>query len=225
MVSHRTPAKRPHVPNFLFFGEGRTVDLSDALGDNRRTKEKFRPLLEIFRSYKFTLAENTPIEEEVALDPELLGHVFENLLAAYNPETGTVARKATGSFYTPACSGGLDGGPSSVGAFGEQTPESARVNGEQLKHLLSWEEGPALKPAQCDAVVNAINGLKAIDPACGSGAFLMGLLQKLVHVLGKVDPDNTRWKKLQEDAAKLMPSAPAREAAMQAIQNGLYPRP
>lgn len=37
----------------------------------------------------------------MALDPELLGHVFENLLAAYNPETGTVARKATGSFYTP----------------------------------------------------------------------------------------------------------------------------
>jgi adenine-specific DNA-methyltransferase len=212
------PAKRPHVPNFLFFGEGRTVDLSDALGDNRRTKEKFRPLLEIFRSYKFTLAENTPIEEEVALDPELLGHVFENLLAAYNPETGTVARKATGSFYTPRVVVDWMVDQALLVHLENKLPESARVNGEQLKHLLSWEEGPALKPAQCDAVVNAINGLKAIDPACGSGAFLMGLLQKLVHVLGKVDPDNTRWKKLQEDAAKLMPSAPAREAAMQAIQ-------
>src|SRR5258705_13926125 len=51
--------------------------------------------------YKFTIAENTPIEEEVALDPELSGKVFENLLAAYNPETGATARKQTGSFYTP----------------------------------------------------------------------------------------------------------------------------
>ncbi|WP_448539204.1 Eco57I restriction-modification methylase domain-containing protein [Schleiferia thermophila] len=52
-------------------------------------------------SYKFTVAENTPIEEEIALDPELLGKVFENLLAIYNPETQTTARKQTGSFYTP----------------------------------------------------------------------------------------------------------------------------
>ncbi|MBI4024368.1 MAG: hypothetical protein HY360_05265 [Verrucomicrobia bacterium] len=42
-----------------------------------------------------------PLEQEVALDPELLGHVFENLLAAFNPETGTVASKVTVSFYTP----------------------------------------------------------------------------------------------------------------------------
>ena len=55
----------------------------------------------ILHRYNFTLTENTPLEQEVALDPELLGHVFENLLAAYNPETGMVARKATGSFYTP----------------------------------------------------------------------------------------------------------------------------
>lgn len=55
----------------------------------------------ILDRYKFTVAENTPIEEEVALDPELPGKVFENLLAAYNPETGATARKQTGSFYTP----------------------------------------------------------------------------------------------------------------------------
>jgi Type I restriction-modification system methyltransferase subunit len=58
-------------------------------------------LINILKSYKFTIAENTPIEEDVALDPELLGKVFENLLASYNPETKTTARKQTGSFYTP----------------------------------------------------------------------------------------------------------------------------
>ena len=60
-----------------------------------------RGLIEILRRYKFTITENTPVEAEVALDPELLGKVFENLLAAYNPETKTTARKQTGSYYTP----------------------------------------------------------------------------------------------------------------------------
>ena len=58
-------------------------------------------LFTLLRRYKFTVEENTPLDQEVALDPELLGQVFENLLAAYNPETRETARKATGSYYTP----------------------------------------------------------------------------------------------------------------------------
>ena len=93
--------KRLTVPDYLFFGEEQTVDLSEVYDDKRKNKETVRPLITILNSYKFTIAENTPIEEEVALDPELLGKVFENLLASYNPETKTTARKQTGSFYTP----------------------------------------------------------------------------------------------------------------------------
>ena len=88
------------VPNFLFFSDEREVDLNKVY-DTKGKRYKVRGLIEILRRYKFTITENTPIEEEVALDPELLGKVFENLLAAYNPETGATARKQTGSFYTP----------------------------------------------------------------------------------------------------------------------------
>ena len=73
------------IPNRLFFSE-----------------DKNEPgLITLFNKYKFTVEENTPTEQEVALDPELLGKVFENLLAAYNPETRDTARKQTGSYYTP----------------------------------------------------------------------------------------------------------------------------
>ncbi|MCA9982311.1 MAG: hypothetical protein KDD89_15810, partial [Anaerolineales bacterium] len=88
------------VPDELFFGAERTVDLNQTYGTSGKSY-KVRGLIETLNRYKFTIAENTPIEEEIALDPELLGKVFENLLAAYNPETGTTARKQTGSFYTP----------------------------------------------------------------------------------------------------------------------------
>src|SRR5439155_2538852 len=69
--------------------------------DARRKKEKVSGLIEILSQYKFTVEENTPLEEEIALDPELLVKVFENLLAYYNEDTRTNARKALGGFYTP----------------------------------------------------------------------------------------------------------------------------
>ena len=74
------------VPNALFFGE----ENAQTLG-----------IIDIFSQYQFTAEESTPLDVEVALDPELLGRVFENLLASYNPETQATARKTTGSFYTP----------------------------------------------------------------------------------------------------------------------------
>ncbi|MEA3496856.1 MAG: transposase, partial [Bacteroidota bacterium] len=91
------------VPDYLFFDVDEDVDLSDDFGSKAKVYKnaKTKGLLEILKSYKFTITENTPIEEDVALDPELLGKVFENLLASYNPETKTTARKQTGSFYTP----------------------------------------------------------------------------------------------------------------------------
>ena len=92
------------VPNELFFGESHLEDLSANYDDKEKTKHRrdaVRGLIPLLNRYKFTVEENTPLEEEVALDPELLGRVFESLLATYNPETRQTARKQTGSFYTP----------------------------------------------------------------------------------------------------------------------------
>ncbi len=99
----RLEGKQAIVPDYLFFGEEREIDQTKFYDPDAKKPilKKVKGLIEILDSYKFTVAENTPIEEEVALDPELLGKVFENLLASYNPETQTTARKQTGSFYTP----------------------------------------------------------------------------------------------------------------------------
>jgi hypothetical protein len=103
------PAQRP------LLRPERVVDLSRDYGEEdkrtaRSQKAKVRGLIEILSRYKFTIEENTPLEEEIALDPELLGKVFENLLASYNEDTKTTARKALGAFYTPARDRQLHGG-------------------------------------------------------------------------------------------------------------------
>ena len=126
-------------------------------------------------TYKRLHPQNHALIQEVALDPELLGHVFENLLAAYNPETGMVARKAAGSFYTPrivvdwmvdqalmvylkeALSvAALDGrGSRSVAAATEEE------NIDRLKRLLSWEdESHDFKPAEVEQLIDAVDGLR-----------------------------------------------------------------
>lgn len=217
------PEKHPKLPNYIFFGDDQRIDLSDAYGDTNRRRETVRPLLTILSSYNFTLTENTPLEQEIALDPELLGHVFENLLAAYNPETGTVARKSTGSFYTPrvvvdwmadqALAIHLNKALSRLtGVMSERTDP-------RLKMLLSWEEaGLEFSDEEKEALIDAIDSLKVLDPACGSGAFPMGVLQKLVHVLRKLDPENRGWRRRQEAALERIESATAREEARLAIE-------
>ena len=95
------PRESVTLPNELFFGPDQFADLSEELDDQRKTEVSVRPLIETLTRYKFTVEENTPLEQEIALDPELLGKVFENLLASYNDDTKTIARKKLGAFYTP----------------------------------------------------------------------------------------------------------------------------
>lgn len=195
------------VPDFLFFAEEQALDLNETYGTSGK-HYKVRGLLHLLSHYKFTVEENTPIEEEVALDPELLGKVFENLLAAYNPETGATARKQTGSFYTPReivnymvdeallahLENALTPGPSPASGRGETA--------DRLRRLLAYAETPLdFSEEEIQRLIGAIESLKSLDPACGSGAFPMGLLHKLVYLLQRLDPDNRRWRELQRQKA------------------------
>lgn len=184
---------QPMVPNRIFFGGAEHVDLSDELGAKVKDNAVFG-LLDIFARYKFTVDENTPLEEEVALDPELLGKVFENLLASYNEDTKTTARKQSGSFYTPREVVDYMVDETLIACFERHLPES-KDREQRLRDLLSYSnEGDTFLAAEAKKLIAAIEGLKILDPACGSGAFPMGMLAKLVHVLQKLDPDNRLWR-------------------------------
>ena len=191
------------VPNELFFSEPQAVNLN-AVYDTKNRRYTVRGLIHILNRYKFTIAENTPIEEEVALDPELLGQVFENLLAAYNPETGTTARKQTGSFYTPREIVNYMVDASLIAHLKESSRHTplcrSRDIETKLRHLLAYNDEPhQFTDTDTEQLINAIDTLKILDPACGSGAFPMGILHKLVFLLGKLDPRNAQWRQRQID--------------------------
>jgi adenine-specific DNA-methyltransferase len=142
--------------------------------------------MHIFNRYNF-IEENTPIEQEVALDPELSGKVFENLLAAYNPETSASARKQTGSFYTPREIVNYMVGEALIACLKTRLKDDAKDVEARLRHLFAYNDEPhEFAPPEVDALIASIDGLKSLDPAVGSGAFPMGILHKLVFILGKL---------------------------------------
>jgi hypothetical protein len=195
----RRSDSQPVVPDFLFFGSEREEDLSADYGDRKFKKVRVRGLIHTLNRYRFTIEENTPIEQEVALDPELSGKVFENLLAAYNPETGATARKQTGSFYTPREIVDYMVDEALIAYLKGRLPaENEKATEEKLRRLASWEEsGHDFDEEETKSLIAAIDALKALDPAVGSGAFPMGVLHKLVFILGKLDPQNKQWEQRQ----------------------------
>ena len=164
---------RAFVPNILFF-------------------HPTKGIISIFNKYVFTIEENTPQDVQVALDPELLGKVFENLLGAYNPETKETARNESGSFYTPREIVQYMVNESLVAHLKQTVGEELEP---QYRQLLDFStEDISLTSEQKAKILHSLFTCKILDPACGSGAFPMGMLQQMVHILQQVDPDNTQWR-------------------------------
>jgi hypothetical protein len=191
----RNEKKQAKISDELFFSNEKTVDLSKyGLSKNA----KVRGLIDILKSYNFTTDEATPIDQEIALDPELLGKVFENLLASYNPETNTTARKVTGSYYTPREIVDYMVEESLREYLKTKVPEAENI----LDDLFSYsDKEPSISDDLKRKLIQAIDQVKIIDPACGSGAFPMGILHKLVFLLQKLDPSNEIWKEIQLEKA------------------------
>jgi len=193
------PKKQPYLPNILFFSEEREIDLNEDYGTKNK-RYRVKGLINILKSYNFTIDENTPVDEEIALDPELLGRVFENLLASYNPETATTARKATGSYYTPREIVDYMVRESLKEYFKVKIP---CIDEESLNRLFLYdEESNPFDEETTEKIINAVNNLKIIDPAVGSGAFPMGMLHTLVNILHKLDTHNEKWKAEQIKAVQ-----------------------
>ncbi len=190
-----------YLPDWLFFGDevGRSIDLSQWYGDKNKKSVSARGIIDILKRYNFTIEENTPLDQEVSLDPELLGKAFENLLASYNPETKTSARKQTGSFYTPREIVQYMVDESLVAHLKRSCGNDLEP---EYRKLLSYStEETTLNEEQRKAIMQAVYNCRVLDPACGSGAFPMGILQQLVHVLRQLDPTNDMWKDFMIDLA------------------------
>ena len=196
-----------NIPNFLFYGIEENDEVTVGRGKSVRTeiqKVVHKGLNGILKSYKFTLDENTPFEEDIALDPEMLGLVFENLLAELDPnlEESTIKsiRKLTGSYYTPR-KNIYEMVNDSLFLYLSKFlqihyPQIPNIK-QAVSNLVYFNRVDSNNAAFCQAIVQALDKFKMLDPACGSGAFPMGMLHRMVDILKLVDPNNALWIELK----------------------------
>ncbi|MGL4485248.1 MAG: hypothetical protein ACRCUS_09875, partial [Anaerovoracaceae bacterium] len=169
-----------HIDNELFSNE------------DKKGKREADGILDIFDRYNFTMNEDEPLEREVAIDPEMLGKIFENLLDAKD-------RKSKGAFYTPReivhymCQEsianylvnetGMDYEDIKdfiiYGEFmkDEDTSYTARNSGADMlipARLLDKKSGVNRLPEIDKALAN----IRVADPAVGSGAFPLGMISE-----------------------------------------------
>ena len=152
----------------------------------------FDDLLDI---YAFTIHEDSPLDHEVAVDPEMLGHIFESLILQLDQTGagGQSARDDTGSFYTPRpsvrylCREALAAWLGSLPIFGANRKPDIRAlltldasDGLDEGEMKTLRE--LLTPDDAEAILRALDSLRACDPAVGSGAFPIGLLHELVNL-------------------------------------------
>lgn len=161
----------------------------------------FLSLFNELEKYNFTIDENSTVDVEVSVDPEMLGRIFENLLAEIDPDSGETARKSTGSFYTPREIVDYMATESLVQYLSRV--EISNLNEKEKKEALyslfriDQPIAPVLMGHCRLLLLEALDTLKILDPACGSGAFPIGMLQKIVMALQKLDKDCDWWKESQ----------------------------
>ena len=137
-------------------------------------------LSDLFDRFNFTVMESTPFDIEVAVDPEMLGKVFEELV------TG---RHDTGSYYTPrpvvsfmcreALKGYLEG-------------RETGLTAEAIAGFVDDREMSAITLSAARRLSEALDEVDVVDPACGSGAYLLGMMQELVELQTSLYSDRLR---------------------------------
>ncbi|MDD5129821.1 MAG: N-6 DNA methylase [Candidatus Omnitrophica bacterium] len=149
----------------------------------------FEEIIDTFDLYNFTVKEDEPLEKEVAVDPEMLGKVFENLLLEN-------MRKGQGAYYTPReivhymCQESL------INHLNTET----KVDADRIRKLIAFKDEDLVNgngsrkkalgfsDGEAQSLDWALANIKVCDPACGSGAFLVGMLNEIVSARRILEP-------------------------------------
>jgi len=125
-------------------------------------------LEDLFGRFNFTVTESTPLDVEVAVDPEMLGRVFEELV------TG---RHETGSYYTPKPVVSFMCREALKGHLGARLPNDSP---EAVRGFVEEHDPAGLRDPE--GTLEALRNVTVCDPACGSGAYLLGMLHELLDL-------------------------------------------
>ena len=158
----------------------------------------FKTLYDHFDSFNFTTDESTPEYEQIAIDPEMLGRIFESFLATLKTETGAQAKKANGAFYTPREIVSYMS-RESIRQYLYTSLDASATLKKSIDELLDrpdneWalagtnSKRDTVAKEDRERILSALRDIRVLDPAVGSGAFPMGVLHKMLSLYERLDP-------------------------------------
>lgn len=198
-----TVAAQPLIGKVPFLNGGLfEQELSSALAIPKSTLDGLIGDNGLFYRYNFVVEESTPLDVELAIDPEMLGKIFEQL-------TNSSQRHDTGSYYTPReivqfmCREALVGYLVTKG-----------LSESKARMLVFEHDDSELTNQEGTLAFNSLKEIKVVDPACGSGAYLLGMLQELYALFEKLRRDDRRFS---DD-----PASEAHGRKLWIIENNIY---
>lgn len=177
-------ALAPYLNGGLF-----TENPLDGTHDFLISDQRFKGILDFLESYNFTIAEDSPLDQEVAVDPEMIGKVYESLV---NVSDEADERGDAGIFYTQRTEIDLMCRLALVDNLTNHLGEDHKNLLYELIFAFSPDEktdaDEKLAEAQLwEPLDTALKGLTVVDPACGSGSFLVGMLHILDDLRDRVN--------------------------------------
>lgn len=176
-------------PNRLDTNPPKTFTISDAM---------FRQAFSFLEKYNFTIAEDSPLDQEVAVDPEMIGKVYESLV---NVSSEADERGDAGIFYTPRTEIDLMCRLALVDNLANHLGQQHKNLLYELVFALDPEDKEAadrrvMEAGLWDHLNDRLQETTVVDPACGSGSFLVGML----HVLDDLQARAARHLRIGEDS-------------------------
>jgi len=170
------------------FLNGGLFEFSDEENRMEIPNEAFGTIINnLFNNYNFTVREDTEFEKEVAIDPEMMGTIFERLILGLESkkfEDIPDPRRASGSYYTPKFIVAFMVKQSLLNYLANQFPEVER---SQLRNIIFHLEIDELTKEVLTKVRDKLLDIKVVDPGVGSGAYPVGLLLKMLDIIQAID--------------------------------------
>lgn len=173
----------PYLNGGLF--EKNNLDIDQVIISDELIHDIFS---EIINKYNFTITEDTPFDREIAIDPEMLGLIYEGIVNAEE-------RSGSGIFYTPRIEVDFMCKKSLLHFLHAETKVSQKkiinlIFSEQTIDSHSNNFLKELTLSERELIKRALNNIKVVDPACGSGAFLIGMLYSIMDIFIKLEEVN-----------------------------------
>jgi hypothetical protein len=130
----------------------------------------FVKIFEFLESYNFTIEENTPFDQEIAINPEMLGYIYEMLV---NISENSDERRQSGIFYTPKTEVELMIRTSLLEYLFNKTKIDKGYLYEFIFAEKQWQKTPQFSQDEKQKLLKELNEITILDPACGSGHFLV----------------------------------------------------